>query len=285
MSREFIAEQGWFAIVQNSPTVNYLDLALIQAKSIKHTQKVKNYGIAVDQATADLLTDEHWKWFDEVVLITDDAAVKQDWKLANEGKVWHLTPWRETVKLDVDIIFPQSLDHLWSAWRQQEVCFASTVYTPWDTDANNSFSRKLFTDNNLPMAYSGITYFRYGQDSMRFFGKVADVFNNWPKYRDEVLTKCFDKEATTDVAYAIASVMCDFPTYNPILTHQGFVHLKATVLGIGLPWEEQYAWQIDSDGRITIDNHYQFRPLHMVNKNLKSTGFLRTYERVIENLC
>lgn len=284
--REFQGQQGWLTIVQNNSTTNYLHLATIQAKSIKYTQKVKNYAIITDQATSKLLRDEHYKLFDFIVVLDDDdSAAEQEWKLNNEPKVWHYTPWKETVKLDSDIIFPRSVDQWWEAWRQQEVCFATKVYTPYDVETHNTMNRKLFVENRLPQAYSGLTYFRYGQESMQFFANVGQVFANWPMYRDEILSKCYDKEATTDVAYAIAAVLLPLESkvYNPEMDC-GFVHLKESALRLTESWERVLQWQVDSDARVTIDGFHQFRPLHVVSKNLTANSFLSAYERAINRL-
>jgi hypothetical protein len=47
----FQAQQGYFTFAQNTDTVNYLELAYAQALSIKNTQTINQYAVAVDSQT------------------------------------------------------------------------------------------------------------------------------------------------------------------------------------------------------------------------------------------
>ena len=198
MPSQFKEQKGYFTFAQNGD-VDYLELAYLQALSIKVTQGINSYAVAVDEKTEALVTDKHRKVFDYVLRIPGkDEAEDDSWKLANEWKVWRMTPFKETVKLDSDILFSRNIDHWWHIMQQKDVCCANRVRSYESKVSNDMTYRKLFVQNNLPNVYSGFTYFRYTQTSMEFFSLVKDIYHNWPMFRDEVLTKCVNEKPHTD---------------------------------------------------------------------------------------
>ena len=285
MSREFSDQQGYFTFVQNSNNVDYLSLAYLQALSIKLTQRRNNYAVCVDAQTRAQLTHKHLCVFDHVLDIPGtDAASSQDWKLANEWKAWHVTPFKETVKLDCDVLFVRNHDHWWDTLRTQEVVVSIGAR---DITGNISASRayrKMFDANQLPDAYSAYTYFRYSKTSADFFKIVRDVFENWEMYRDSVLQSCFDEHATTDVAYAIASLTVGTEkTTLPTAQYPNIVHMKPAINNFSntTSWTENFVWSISDDGSMIIDGRLQQYPVHLVDKNFATEELTQRYEQLL----
>ena len=96
--REFKSQVGFLTIAQNNSTTDYLELAYRQATNIKQTQTLNQYAVIVDVATAELITDRHRKVFDHIIVLPQDHAAADEWKLANEWQVFNLTPFKETIK-------------------------------------------------------------------------------------------------------------------------------------------------------------------------------------------
>ena len=95
----FQEQQGYFTFAQNTDTVNYLELAYVQALSIKSTQTINKYAVAVDAKTRESVTERHQAVFDYIIDITNDYnAPNSSWRLANEWQAWWLTPFKETIK-------------------------------------------------------------------------------------------------------------------------------------------------------------------------------------------
>jgi hypothetical protein len=266
----FRGQRGYLAFVQNSQQVDYLSLALLQAKSIKQTQSINQYAVAVDAATKALITDHHLEYFDHVVDIPwgDDSA-GHDWKLANDWKAWWITPFKETVKLDCDILFTRDVSHWWDVMCRQEVFISTSVYDYTGTIATSRRYRKLFDDNGLIDAYNGFTYFRYGKDSMMFYQHVKTIFKNWPVYRDLVLKNCRYEHPVTDEVYAIAAQIMGPERCHIPGTGIGFVHMKGAINGFGTndDWTTRLYHQLDGS-RFTIGHYAQQYPVHYVNKQL-----------------
>lgn len=264
----FQAQQGYFTFVQNNATTNYLELAYLQAKSIKETQRINNYAIAVDQKTQDLITERHRAVFDYVILIPgNDEAAQDEIKWANEWKAWWITPFKETVKLDCDILFSRDISHWWQLMQKREVCIATSARDYHGNVATSRAYRKLFDENNLIDAYSGFTYFRFSVESMEFFKLVKEVYHNWPLFRDTILHNCRDEQCSTDVAYAIAAKLygedqCYLPS-----NIQSFVHMKGAINGFATDADWTQKLYYESDKRsITVGFNRQLYPFHYVNK-------------------
>jgi hypothetical protein len=276
---KFTEQCGYITVVQNNSTTDYLELAYLQARSIKKTQAIKQYAIMVDGATKQLITDKHREVFDYVLDIPyGDAASEDDWKLANDWKVWCVTPFKETVKLDSDIVFTRDVSHWWDLMRTKEVCIATTVRDYRGDISTARAYRKLFDENNLIDAYNGFTYFRYSKTSTEFYQMVKNIFENWAVFRDSVLKNCRHEKPSTDEVYAIAAKMigeerCYIPNASI-----GFTHMKGAINGMALNdvWTDKLYYQLDS-GKLTAGFYRQHYPFHIFDKAC-ATAVSKLYE-------
>jgi hypothetical protein len=260
----FKAQQGYFTFAQNTDKVDYLDLAYAQAVSIKNTQKINQYAVAVDSETKKKITSEHRKVFDHVIDIRDPNVHA----MSNEWQAWHLTPFKETVKLESDILFTTSVDHWWTGMRLQEVCFTTKIRNYEGTISNARAYRKLFDENNLPDIYTGMYYFRFGRTSMELFQLAEAVYANWPVFRDELLKNCREELPSTDVVFAIAArLLGEEQCTNPALDYPSFVHMKGAVNGLApaADWQEVYPHELYNN-HLMINFTRQTWPVHYYQK-------------------
>jgi len=284
----FSEQRGFFTFAQNTTTTDYLKLAYCQALSIKCTQKdVTSFAVAVDKATKECLTDAHYEVFDYIIDIPDDAATKDEWKLKNEWKVWWLTPFKETIKLESDILFNNSIDHWWAGMQQHEVCLTSNVRDYEGKVATSRAYRALFDENNIPDVYNGIMYLRFGVTSLKFFIYARYVFENWSYVKNNLLKNCHDEEPTTDVAFGIAAMMIgEDRCIDPTLSYPTFVHMKGAINGWGTnaDWMEKVYAQLDSDLHLTVGFTRQQHPFHYQQKKFLTPEILEKYESAYRNL-
>lgn len=274
----FQEQVGYFTFAQNTDDVNYLELAYTQALSIKCTQKINKYAVAVDAATKELITDKHREVFDYIIDVIDDGDEN---KFAREWQAWWLTPFKETIKVESDMLFTRNIDHWWQGLRQQEVCLTTTIR---DLEGNISDCRKyrkLIDDNLLPDVYNGFMYFRFGQISMNFFTTARKIFKNWATIRDEVLFNCHEEIPTTDTVFALAAdvigtELCTMPGRD----YPSFVHMKGSVnrLNANDDWTKFYYAQIDDQARVLIGFNRQNYPVHYYQKNFITAEIIEKYE-------
>ena len=266
-------------IAQNTAEVDYLQLAYVQAMSIKLTMPGSLYAVAVDKHTLAQVTEQHRKVFDYVVTIDNDLAENETWKLSNEWQAFYLTPFKETIKLESDIVFTRSIAHWWTAFRLKNVVL-STGCRDYQQELSTSREyRKLFDDNELPDTYSGLMYFRYTREATQFFRLAEQIFKNWAYLRDNVLLNCRDDNPTTDVVYALTAKLlgvedCTLPSLDFI----NFVHMKPAInLWTSTPWPELVVCETDLP-MIRIANTNQYHPVHYHEKSWVSDELVKEYE-------
>jgi hypothetical protein len=260
----FKAQQGYFTFAQNTDKVNYLDLAYAQALSIKNTQKINQYAVAVDSETKKQITYEHRKVFDYVIDIRDPDVHA----MSNEWQAWHLTPFKETVKLESDILFTTNVDHWWTGMRLQEVCFTTKIRNYEGTISNARAYRKLFDENNLPDIYTGMYYFRFGRTSMELFQLAEAIYANWHLFRDQLLKNCREDLPSTDVVFSIAArLLGEEQCTNPALDYPSFVHMKGAVNGLApaANWLDVYPHELYNNN-LMINFTRQTWPVHYYQK-------------------
>ena len=107
--------KGFFTIAQNSGETDYVRMAYALALSLRCSQKtVKNLSIGITPGTK---IDQKYAWaFDNIIEIPwNDHAADSSWKLENEWKTYHMSPYDETVKLDCDMLFFNDIAAWWDA--------------------------------------------------------------------------------------------------------------------------------------------------------------------------
>lgn len=275
MSRQFHSQQGFLTLAINSNTTDYLRLAYLQALNIKATQKIKNVSVIVDRDTMSLVTDKHRQVFDHIIPTT---KLKNPY--ANEWHAWWLTPYKETLKVESDLLFTRSIDHWWDAFRLHDVCMSHGCRNYKQEISDVRKYRQVFDANSLPDVYNGLMYFRYSETSRKFFDRARYVFEHWDLVKQE-LKNC-DTDATTDLVYAIVASMMEEPCYNPSMDFINFVHMKSGIQG----WSDDNAWDKYcvhgiGDNIIHINNINQIHPVHYYNKDYATDELIEYYEQRI----
>lgn len=273
-------QQGYVTFAQNTDSVDYLELAYAQALSVKATQKNNRYAVIVDQKTEQQVTDRHRRVFDYVIpLSVDYNDPTSQRKFANEWQVFYQTPFKETVKLESDLLFTRSIDHWWTAFRLKNVCLSHGCKNYLGINSTVRKYRELFDANNLPNVYNGLMYFRFSQEAKQFFDAAQYISMNWSTVKAG-LKKCLEDRPSTDVLYALAAIMVGPDLVSmPSMDFVNFTHMKPAING--LPDTEQFndmfVTEFDS-GMIRINNVNQLQPLHYYIKDFVTPEMKEWYE-------
>lgn len=272
------ADKGFVSIAQNNDTTDYLSLAYVQAMSIKTAMPTSEYAIIVDAATNELITQKHRDIFDYVIVMDTDYATDQDWKMNNEWQVFWLTPFKETIKLEADLLIPRDISHWWYAFRNRDVVLSTHCTNYKGEIVKHSRYRAEFRKNSLPDVYSGLMYFRFTRTATTFFSLAKSIFENW----DEVATHLtMVNQATTDIVYAIVSnIMGQELTTLPAADFINFTHMKPGINN----WPEDTNFcdamiNVVNGNDIKINNMQQIHPLHYHTKDFITTEIMDSYER------
>jgi hypothetical protein len=156
---------------------------------------------------------------------------------------YRLSPYRQTIKLEADMIMAGPCLHWFDIMQHRDVCVSTGARDFYGDVSDCRAYRRMFDENQLPDVYNAITYWRASELARDFFTLVRDIFANWTHYRR--LLKFADDEATTDVAYAVATKIlgeeqCTMPwTSYPKITHmkRGVIPTKTT------DWTRELIWE------------------------------------------
>ena len=273
-------QQGFVTFAQNTEQVNYLELAYLQCLNVKATQKNNSYAVIVDAKTRALVEDRHCNTFDYIIELPQDYdEVYGNGKFANECQVFALTPFKETVKLESDLLFTRSIDHWWTAFRLRDVCLSTGAKNYRGIVSGVRKYRQLFDENNLPDVYNGLMYFRYSRQAADFFNTAGLISQHWEFYQEQ-LRNCNDVTPSTDVIYAIAALTVGTDAVTmPTMDFINFVHMKSGFNG----WSDSQSWldtvvhERDGDV-IRINNLNQYWPVHYYDKTYATKELTEYYE-------
>jgi len=283
MNDTFSEKRGFLTIAQNNSKTDYLELAYCQALSIKATQKNASCALLVDSITSSQLQQKHIDIFDYIREFETDESTSDDWKFRNEWKVWWLTPYFETIKVESDILFTTGIDHWWSGLQQKEVVLTTKIRNYEGTVSKCRSYRQLFDENNLPDVYSGLMYFRYGPTSLEFFQTARHIFEHWDLFKTQILKSCRDDYPTTDVVYAIAARIVGIENVtNPALSYPSFVHMKGAIndWDIDADWTKKLYAEMDGTN-LTVGFTRQMYPFHYHKKEF-AKEVIPHYETILE---
>jgi len=274
-------QQGFVTFAQNTDSVDYLELAYLQALNVKATQKINSYAVIVDAATKEKIDERHRLVFDYIIdLPVDYNASTSTWKLANEWQVFTLTPFKETIKLESDLLFTRSIDHWWTAFRLRNMVLSTGMRDYRQELSTVRKYRHFFDDNQLPDVYNGLMYFRFSAEAAKFFRTAQDVQANWALLKDKILKNCREETPSTDVLYAVTALIVGVETCTiPSMDFINFVHMKPGAQG----WSDDHSWlktvmhERDED-MIRINNLNQYHPVHYYDKKYATKKLIEYYE-------
>lgn len=263
--RNFAEQLGYLTVAQNTD-VDYLSLAYAQASNIKAIDANNKYAVVVDSHTLKQVTNQHRKVFDYVIEIPVDLAKDEQWKQSNESQVFRLTPFKETIKLESDLLLTRDVSHLLPALRLKDVCFSYHCKDHQGNTVTTSPYRSVFLANQLPDIYTGMYYFRYTQQAADFFRLTKLLYVNWNSVKENLL-HC-EEHPSTDVVFALAAkLLGEENFYIPTLDCFNFVHMKSRIQG----WRDLQPWvdyvNVEQQStELRINNLNQYYPVHYHDK-------------------
>lgn len=261
--------KGILVIAQNNKTVDYVLQACVLAMSLKLTDP----DIPISLVTNDPVDKNFISLFDNIIQIPwSDEAEDKSWKINNRWKLYHVSPYDETIVLDTDMLILEKISNYWNFLSNYDLFFVTNVLTYRHEIATNDFYRKVFTSNNLPNLYSGFHYFKKSDLAYEFYTWLELVMKNWEKFYTQHLNKDIPKELSVDVACAIVAKILDCE--EKITTNSScsptFVHMKTKVQNwnkFSSSWKEYVGIYYDNDCNLKIGNYQQTKMFHYTDKS------------------
>lgn len=271
---EKVEQQGWLTFAQNSAETNYVDLAYLLALSIKATCKHNRFAVVVDPESEASITAKQRKVFDHVITVPHTEP------FYNEAWLMNVTPFKETFKVESDMLIPRSLDHWWSGCRIHDVCYTSNVRDYRGNIADSRYYRKFFDANLLDNAYNGFTYIRFSRTGMDFCSNIQTAINNWDILSNSVLEYSIYDKPDTDVLYGLASANLEIHCASSTLTYPTFTHMKPVINGWkpSMHWQDAVPWTLTNDFDLIVGGYAQQYPFHYYDKTFCTPELTDRYE-------
>lgn len=258
MSRGFV----WFC--QNNNDTDYVKLSCELARTIKKHNKDSDVCVIVDKDS--VFEDKH---VDVIKVLDSDEAEGHNKKFANEYKVFELTPFTHTIKLEADMLWNSRTDWWWNYLCQHNLVFSISCLNYKEQRVDDTTYRPFHARNHLPNLYNGMTYFRRSMFAHTFFRTCESIVKNWKVVKEELLQTCFDSVPTTDVVYALAYRIID-PTMQGIIDYPWFkfIHNKSGIHQRKYDYDTMnYFYPVRVDDNIYFGGKRITAPLHYFNKN------------------
>jgi hypothetical protein len=229
-----LAERGYLIPAIDTNSVDYLGCATQLAKSIRQWHPDANISVMSVKRCSDPV-------FDHVIPLPhgDLGGYANDWQ------VFYASPYRQTIKLEADMICAGPIDHWWTLFERRDVVVSQGARTFYDEPATSRYYRKIFDANNLPDVYNAITYWRLSHTAQEFFDLVRQIFEQWDTYKR--VLKFPDDIPTTDVVYAIAAVVMGVENITlPAGLGPSIVHMKRYINPMQSDdWTQELVWEND----------------------------------------
>ena len=229
-----LAERGYLIPAIDTESVDYLSCAIRLAESIRQWHPDANIAVITVKRCNDPV-------FDHVIPLPygDLGGFANDWQ------VFHASPYRQTIKLEADMLCASAIDHWWTLFEHLDVVVSQGARTFYDEPAISRYYRKTFDQNNLPDVYNAITYWRLSATAKEFFDLVRQIFEQWNEYK--TLLKFPDELPTTDVVYAMAAVILGPERVTlPAGLGPTIVHMKRYINPVQSDdWTKELTWEND----------------------------------------
>lgn len=275
--------KGFLIFAQNTETCDYVEKAYALALSIKFTQAEIT---SVSIVTNDKLSNKHRKVFDKIIeipWITD--KVETTYKAEHRWKLFHITPYEETIVLDADMIF---LDDISDWWRYCEnfdlkICSRIKNYKQ-EIIEKDTVHRRAFIDNSLTNPYIALHYFKKTDPALAFYKALEFVINNWEWTYTKFAPVSYQNWLSMDLATAIAIEMTGlYESVADVCNPMEFVHMKPAIQNWPVmfeSWQDTVPFVLNSKCELVVGNIKQPKLFHYVEKTFMSTKILSKLERL-----
>lgn len=257
----------------------YVKQAYLCAMSLIATQN--SYPVSIVTSTE---VPEEYKWvFDKIIEIPWYTESNSRFQTEHRWKLYHATPYNETIVLDTDILVLQNLEYAWNFFKNYYIFYPTRVFTYRQELVSSDYYRKAFTANNLPNLYNTLHYFKKTEKSKEYYAWVELICNNWELFYGHFCKEYFPKQPSMDITCAIAAKILDVDTE---ITNQKqdipmIVHMKTAIQGWHQPvptWQHKVGTYITDDLKLKIGNHLQSTVFHYTENDFAEERIIRKYE-------
>lgn len=261
----------------------YVEQAYLCALSIL----ASNNSYPVSLITNYPVPDRFYNIFDNIIAIPWYKEDNTRLKIENRWKIYHATPYEQTIVLDSDVLVLQNLDYAWNLLENYYVYYPTRVYTYRSELIKSDYYRKAFTANELPNFYNCLHYFKKSDRAKEFFSWVEIITNNWELFYGHFCAEYYPKQPSMDVTTAIAAKImdCDTAISNNSSDIIEIVHMKSQIQNWKMPtsrWQDRVGVYLNENLQLKIGNYQQNTVFHYTENDFVTQDKIRKYEKCLQ---
>lgn len=279
---EVSVSKGFVVFAQNTKTVDYIRQAYALALSIKYTQKeVTNISIV----TNDKIPKEYRKAFDKIIPIPwFDKKGNSRYATEHRWKIFHVTPYDETVVLDTDMLLLEDISQWWEYCSNHDVRFCNRIKNYKLDVVADTTSRKTFIANNLSSPYFALHYFKKSDYALEFYKTLEFVCKNWEWCWTKFAPEEYQNSCSMDLATAVTiEIMLAHDSVLDNLSPLEFIHMRSAVQGwenIEIGWRNTVNHILNSKGDFIVGNIKQSKLFHYIEKEFLTDDIIARLEEL-----
>ena len=280
---DFNVTKGFLIFAEDSKLKKYTRCAYALALSIKNHMPDANISLVTNND----IPSKYNIIFDKIISIPwyDKNKANSTFKTEERWKLYHCSPYDETIILDADMLVLSELNNYWKALTSYDLFLPSNVLDYRGNIVKSRFYRKLFDSNNLPNYYFGLCYFKKTDFSKDYFKWLEDISNNWELFYGRFVTQNYPKTPSMDVTVSLTAKILNCESLisdeNSIVT---FTHMKPMIQGWESPtdsWQDSVGSYYDEQSRLKIGNFQQTGIFHYTEYSFLTENILSTLEKRI----
>jgi len=276
---EVQVSKGFLILVQNTKDVDYLKQAYALALSIKISQRITN---AVSLVTNDQVPENYKHVFDQIIPIPWTDNTDSRYKAENRWKLYHVTPYEETIVLDADMLMLEDISSWWEQCSTYDVNYCSKIKNYKLDPVVDTVYRQSFVVNNLPNSYCALHYFKKSLVADEFYKCLEFVCNNWQECYTIFAPELYEDFLSMDKAVAITIQLSGIDAIDAASPLE-FIHMRPALQGWVAPsssWQRSVSAILNSKGELVVGNIKQSRVFHYIEKDFLSDKLLQKLELV-----
>lgn len=270
-----------FTMFAQNSSVDYVQQASVAAMSIRLTNPKSKIALI----TNNKIPEKYKQLFDHVVDIPwNDEAKDSNWKIENRWKIYHATPFEETVVIDTDMLVLSDISHWHDLMKNKDLYFVNKVLTYRGEIADNTYYRKAFRNHHLPNIYVGCHWVKKSDTAHEFFKLVELIMHNWELFYGQYAGgKYFQKWPSMDVSCAIATKILGckhdvtLDTSYPTFTHMKLHNQNWDKLYVN-NWQQQLGVYLNNKCQLKVGNYTQSGIFHYTEDSFCNEKITKTYE-------
>jgi hypothetical protein len=278
---EVQVSKGFVVLAQNNKNVDYVKQAYALALSIKATQQnVANISLV----TNNRVPKEYKSVFDKIIPIPyNDDAKKTQWKIENRWKLYHASPYYETIVLDADMLLLEDIGLWWDYCSNFDMRFCSKITNYKLEQVIDTVHRKTFIANSLPNVYHALHYFKKSETVSEFYKILEFVVNNWASCFGKIAPDAYQNWLSMDLACAVAIEIAGLQDIIDSNSPLQFTHMKSPIQGWTVnseSWQDMVPHYLTSAGNLMVGNIAQGKLFHYVEKNFITDTLITDLEEL-----